>query len=102
MLDRLTLTKERIEAISKDPRYAKIICRCEMVTEGDVIDAIHRPIPARTVDMVKRRTRAGMGRCQGNYCRARIAELIAQEFDIPLTEVKKFSSNSNLLFGKTK
>ena len=94
--------EERVEAISRDPRYAKIICRCEMVTEGDVIDAIRRPIPARTVDMVKRRTRAGMGRCQGNYCRARIAELISQEFDIPLSEVKKFSSNSNLLFGKTK
>ena len=94
--------EERVEAINKDPRYAKVICRCEMVTEGDIIDAIHRPIPAHTVDMVKRRTRAGMGRCQGNYCRARIAELIAQEYDIKLSDVKKFSSNSNLLFGKTK
>lgn len=94
--------EERIEAIEKNPRYAKVVCRCEMVTEGDVVEAIHRPIPAHTVDMVKRRTRAGMGRCQGNYCRARIAELIAEEYNIPLSDVKKFTSKSNILFGKTK
>ena len=94
--------EERVEAIKKDPRYAKIICRCEMVTEGDLINAIHRPIPAHTIDMIKRRTRAGMGRCQGNYCRARIAEVISSECDIPLSEVKKFYSNSNLLYRKTK
>ena len=94
--------EERINAISNDPRYAKVICRCEMVTEGDVINALRRPIPAKTIDMVKRRTRAGMGRCQGNYCRSKIAELIAEEFDIPLSEVKKFTSNSNILYGKTK
>ncbi|MBE6674380.1 MAG: NAD(P)/FAD-dependent oxidoreductase [Ruminococcaceae bacterium] len=94
--------EERVKAIESNPSYAKILCRCEMVTEGDVIDALHRPIPAHTLDMVKRRTRAGMGRCQGNYCRARIAELIAEEFDIPLSEVKKFTSNSNILYGKTK
>ncbi|MBQ8146486.1 MAG: FAD-dependent oxidoreductase [Clostridia bacterium] len=94
--------EERVNAISKDPRYAKVVCRCEMVTEGDVIDALRRPIPSKTVDMVKRRTRAGMGRCQGNYCRSRIAELIAEEFNIPLSEVKKFTSNSNILYGKTK
>ena len=94
--------EERVKAIESNPSYAKILCRCEMVTEGDVIDALHRPIPAHTLDMVKRRTRAGMGRCQGNYCRARIAELIAEKFDIPLSEVKKFTSNSNILYGKTK
>ena len=94
--------EERRVAIENNPRYAKVLCRCEMVTEGDVIDALRRPIPARTVDMVKRRTRAGMGRCQGNYCRNKIAELIAEEFGIPLSEVKKFSSNSNILYGKTK
>ena len=94
--------EERVEAIARDSRYAKVVCRCEMVTEGDVVNAIKRPIPAHTIDMVKRRTRAGMGRCQGNYCRARIAELIAEECNIQLTEVKKFSSNSNLLLRKTK
>ena len=93
---------ERVEAINRDPRYAKVVCRCEMVTEGDIVNAIKRPIPAHTIDMVKRRTRAGMGRCQGNYCRSRIAELIADEYNIQLTDVKKFSSNSNLLLRKTK
>ena len=94
--------EQRREAVTTNPSYAKVICRCEMVTEADVLDALHRPIPARTVDMVKRRTRGGMGRCQGNYCRAKIAEMIAKEHNIPLSEVKKFSSNSHLLFGKTK
>ena len=93
---------EKNEIIKEHPEYAHIICRCEMVTEGDVVNAIKRPIPAHTIDMVKRRTRAGMGRCQGNYCRARIAELIAEEYNIQLTDVKKFSSNSNLLVRKTK
>ncbi len=94
--------EERVKAIERDPRYAKVVCRCEMVTEGDVVNSIHRPIAARTVDMVKRRTRAGMGRCQGNYCRARIAELIASELNIELLEVKKFTSKSNLLYKRTK
>lgn len=94
--------EERAEAISKDPRYAKVLCRCEMVTEGDVVNAIHRPIPAHTMDMVKRRTRAGMGRCQGNYCRSKVAELIANEYNIQLTEVRKFNSDSKLLLKKTK
>ncbi|MBQ8546498.1 MAG: NAD(P)/FAD-dependent oxidoreductase [Clostridia bacterium] len=94
--------RERKQAIKNDPRYAKMICRCEMVTEGDIINAINRPISAHTVDMVKRRTRAGMGRCQGAHCRTKVAEIIAKELNIDISEVKKFSSNSNLLLGKTK
>ena len=93
---------EREKAIKNDPRYGKMICRCEMVTEGDIINAIKRPISAHTVDMVKRRTRAGMGRCQGGYCRAKVAEIIARELNISVSEVKKFSSNSNILCGRTK
>ena len=93
---------ERKRAIKNDPSYAVMLCRCETVTEGDVLNAIHRPIKAHTVDMVKRRTRAGMGRCQGAYCRERVAELIARELKIDISEVKKFSSNSKLLIGKTK
>ncbi len=94
--------EERKKAIQRDPAYAKMVCRCEMVTEGDIINAINRPIPAHTVDMVKRRTRAGMGRCQGGYCRARVAEIIARELNISVEEVKKFSSNSHILCGRTK
>lgn len=93
---------ERKRAIKNNPSYAVMLCRCETVTEGDVLNAIHRPISAHTVDMVKRRTRAGMGRCQGAYCRERVAELIARELNIDISEVKKFSSNSKLLIGKTK
>ncbi|MBQ7788988.1 MAG: NAD(P)/FAD-dependent oxidoreductase [Clostridia bacterium] len=94
--------EERKEAIVKDHRYAKIVCRCEMITEGDIVYAVNRPIPARTIDAVKRRTRAGMGRCQGGYCRTRVAEIMARELGINVSEITKFSSNSHILLGKTK
>ncbi len=93
---------ERKRAIKNDPSYAVMVCRCETVTEGDVLNAIRRPISAHTVDMVKRRTRAGMGRCQGAHCREKVAEIIARELNIDISEVKKFTSNSKLLIGKTK
>ena len=93
---------ERREAISKNPAYAKIICRCENITEADILNAIYRPIPAHTVDMVKRRTRSGMGRCQGGLCRTRVADIISKELKIPLSEVRKFTKNSKILYGKTK
>jgi glycerol-3-phosphate dehydrogenase len=95
-------SEERAEAIEKNPAYAKMICRCENITEGDILNAIHRPIPAHTVDMVKRRTRSGMGRCQGGFCRTRVADIISRELDIPLSEVRKFTKNSKILYGKTK
>lgn len=94
--------EERSEAIRKNPAFAKIICRCENITEGDILGAIHRPIPAHTVDMVKRRTRSGMGRCQGGFCRTRVADIISRELGIPLSEVRKFTKNSKILYGKTK
>lgn len=94
--------EERGEAIRRNPAFAKIICRCENITEGDILGAIHRPIPAHTVDMVKRRTRSGMGRCQGGFCRTRVADIISRELGIPLSEVRKFTKNSKILYGKTK
>ncbi len=94
--------EERSEAIKKNPAYAKMICRCENITEGDILNAIYRPIPAHTVDMVKRRTRSGMGRCQGGFCRTRVADIISRELGIPLSEVRKFTKNSKILYGKTK
>lgn len=94
--------EERSEAIKKNPSYAKMICRCENITEGDILNAIYRPIPAHTVDMVKRRTRSGMGRCQGGFCRTRVADIISRELKIPLSEVRKFTKNSKILYGKTK
>ena len=94
--------EERAVAIEKNPAYAKMVCRCENITEGDILNAIHRPIPAHTVDMVKRRTRSGMGRCQGGFCRTRVADIISKELNIPLSEVRKFTKNSKILYGKTK
>jgi len=78
---------EQRRLIEKDPRYGRIVCRCEHVTEGEIIDAIRAG--ARTLDGLKFRTRAGMGRCQGGFCTARCMELLARELEIPLNEVTK-------------
>ena len=72
------------------------------ITEGDILAAIHRPLGARTIDMVKLRTRAGMGRCQGGFCSPRVAEILSRELNIPLDEITKRGGNSLLLCGKTK
>ena len=78
---------ERDKLIAKDSRYGRIICRCETVTEGEIVEAIKRG--ARTLDGVKFRTRAGMGRCQTNYCGHKVASIIARELDLPLEAVTK-------------
>ena len=74
-----TLSKEeRIQLIKEKPEYGNIICRCEMITEGEIIDAIRRPLGAKSLDGVKRRTRAGMGRCQAGFCSPRTMEILAR------------------------
>ncbi len=83
-----------------DPAYAQIVCRCETVTEGQVLEAIRRG--ARTVTAVKMMTRAGTGRCQGGFCCPRVAEILSRELGIPLDEVTRHGGNSKLLVGKTK
>ncbi|CDF58385.1 NAD(P)/FAD-dependent oxidoreductase [Thermobrachium celere] len=93
---------EKKEVLSKNPMYGRIICRCEHITEGDIVSAIRRPLGARSVDGVKRRVRAGMGRCQGGFCMPRVVEILARELNIPLTEVKKSDEGSFILTGKTK
>lgn len=93
---------ERKELIKKDQRYGKIVCRCEKVTEGEIIECIHRPAGATNLDAVKRRTRAGMGRCQGGFCSPRVVDLLAKELNLPMEEVTKQGSGSYLLVGKTK
>lgn len=90
------------ELIRKDPAYGKIVCRCEQITEGEIVRAIRANPPARDVDAVKRRTRAGMGRCQGGFCQPHVAELIARELNIPLTAVTKCGPGSELLTGVSK
>lgn len=80
--------------VAKDSAWGRIVCRCEKVTEGEIVEAIHSPLQATTVDAVKRRTRAGMGRCQGGFCGPRVMEIIARELNIPLNQVKKGGDNS--------
>lgn len=94
--------QERKELIEKDSRYGKIICRCETVTEGEIISAIRRPLGAKTLDGVKRRTRAGMGRCQSGFCAPKVVEILSRELSLKPTEVTKFGGNSNILVGKDK
>ena len=89
--------EERAEAVQSDPAYGNIVCRCEVVTEAEIREAIRRPVGARSVDGVKRRTRAGMGRCQGGFCSPRVAQIIAEETGVPLRSVTKCGGESLLL-----
>ena len=93
---------EKQELVRKNPKFGHVVCRCEQVTEAEIIQAIHSPIPAVTIDAVKRRTRAGMGRCQGGFCLIEVAKIIARETGIPLELVQKNTKESSLFVGKTK
>ena len=102
-IDLDTLSKEEKAAlIEKEPAYGNIICRCEMVTEGELLDAIHRPLGARTLDGIKRRTRAGAGRCQAGFCTPKTMEILHRELGIPMTEITKSGGDSQLLVGYNK
>ena len=94
--------EERKALVQKDPRYGKIICRCEGITEGEIIDAIKAPCGARDVDGVKRRTRAGMGRCQGGFCGSKVVEILSRELDVPMNQVTKHGNRSKIVYNKTK
>ena len=97
------MSKEEREAlIKKNPAYGRIICRCETITEGEILDAIHAPAGARDVDGVKRRTRAGMGRCQGGFCGSKVVELLAKELGVPMNEITKFGGESKIIYERTK
>ncbi len=88
--------------VKKNPLYGNVVCRCEHVTEREIVDAIHSLLPALTIDAIKRRTRAGMGRCQGGFCNSRVAKILARELGIPLEDVTKDGDGMNLFVGKTK
>ena len=91
------LSEEKLNAlIAKDRRWGKIVCRCEKVTEAEIVAAVHSPVPARTVDAVKRRVRAGMGRCQGGFCSTRVMEIISEELGIPMREIRKGAGHSEI------
>ena len=94
--------EEKNEIIKKDPAYGRIICRCETVTEGEILAAIRTNPKPRDLDGVKRRTRAQMGRCQGGFCSPYIVEMLAQEMNVPYESITKFGGDSLINVGKTK
>lgn len=97
------LEREELAAlIRQNPAYGNIICRCEMITEGEIIDAVNRPLGAKSLDGVKRRTRAGMGRCQSGFCLPRTMEILARERHMDIREVTKSGGNSQIVKGMNK
>jgi glycerol-3-phosphate dehydrogenase len=92
--------KEREKLIAENPKYGHIVCRCEHVTEGEIVESIRRG--ATTLDGVKFRTRAGMGRCQGGFCTPHVIKILARELQIPIEHVTKRGSGSELLPYKIK
>ena len=97
------LSLEQQEAlIQENPLYGTIVCRCETITEGEIVNAITRPLGARTVDAVKRRVRAGMGRCQGGFCGPKVIEILARELHVPVEEINKNLPGSYMVVGKNK
>lgn len=94
--------EDRSELIKKKPEYGQIICRCESISEGEIIDAINRPVGAKSLDGIKRRVRAGMGRCQGGFCSPRVMEILARETGKSIEEITKRGGSSKVLLGKNK
>ncbi len=94
--------KKRSDLIKEDERWGRIVCRCEHVTEAEIIKALSNPIGAQTLSSVKYRCRAGMGRCQGGFCTQHIIRIMEEQFNINVNEMKLKSSNSNLFFGRTR
>jgi glycerol-3-phosphate dehydrogenase len=93
---------EREELVRMHPPYGHIVCRCEHVSEGEIVNALHSGIPAKSVDAIKRRTRAGMGRCQGGFCMPRVLETISREADVKRELVTKSGGRSFILNGRSK
>ncbi len=94
--------EERNALIKEQPAYGNIICRCEMITEGEILDAIHRPLGARSLDGVKRRTRAGMGRCQAGFCSPRTMEILEREVPMSMFDITKNGGKSTFVVGINK
>lgn len=93
---------DRDTLIKRDPAYGEILCRCEEVSRGEIRDALHSAVPAATVDGIKRRVRAGAGRCHGGFCLPKVIVTMAREMNVPLTDITKKGSGSNILVAETK
>ncbi len=94
--------EERKALIASNPAYANVICRCELVTEAEIVEAIRRPVGATTLDGIKRRTRAGMGRCQSGFCSPKTLEILARELGVDRSVINKSGTDSDILIGYTK
>ena len=94
--------EERNAVIARDAKYGRIVCRCEGITEGEIVEAIHANPPARDVDAIKRRTRSGMGRCQGGFCSPTVVAILARELGVSVEQITKFGKGSVINYSKTK
>ena len=94
--------EERVALIAENPLYGRIICRCETVTEAEIVEAIRRPAGARTVDGVKRRVRPGTGRCQGGFCTPRVLEILSRELQLPMENIAKSDRGTEIVLGRLK
>ena len=95
-------SEEKSELIKSDSKYGRIICRCESITEGEIVDAIHRSFGKISIDGVKRRCRPGMGRCQGGFCGPRVQEIISRELGVRMEDIVQEKANSTILYGRSK
>lgn len=93
---------EKQNLVAENPLYGRVICRCETITEGEIVAALHSPVPPCSIDGIKRRTGAGMGRCQGGFCGPRVLEILSRELGIPPEEVVQDRDGSRVLLGKMK
>lgn len=93
---------QRADLVAQEPAFGRVICRCETVTEGEILEALHGPIPPRSVDAVKRRVNAGMGRCQGGFCGPRVVEILARELHLNPEDIQQDKKGTWLLWGETK
>ena len=94
--------EEKEKVIQKDPYYARIICRCESISEGEILASLHMPVPATTIDGVKRRTNAGMGRCQGGFCGPKVFDILRNELHLEYDEVYQDRDGSKVVVSQTK
>lgn len=95
-------SEEKNNLVKKDSRYGRVICRCEMITEGEIVDAIKRPVKATTIDAVKRRCRPGSGRCQGGFCGPRVQEILARELKMDIKDIILDRKDSYVLVEELK
>lgn len=103
ILDPKKLSKEEhSKLIKENSAYGNIICRCETISEGEILDAIHRPLGAKSLDGVKRRTRAGMGRCQAGFCSPRTMDILSRELGVSMFEITKSGGDSKIVVGTNK